>query len=260
MYLCYQEPAPGYISKLISGRRACHLGSCIAYSSSSPVFTSPPPAALVLALLRRSCFTWSPMPSRPLLFLYRLARVHQEDRSSSLARSRPLLKDVLTNAPSVSSQHFGCPSHLSTQNVLSKCTPKNVLFKYTPKNVLPSAHPRTCYPSAHPRTCYPSAHPRTCYPSAHPRTCYSSAHSERAIQVHTQERAIQVHTQNVLSKCMVYSCTTTTRTPISCTSTLVHQSRAPPISCTTNLVHHQSRAPLVLVHLSCITPCSCTAP
>ena len=35
----------------------CHLGSYIAYSSSSPVFTSPPPAALVLALLTRSCFS-----------------------------------------------------------------------------------------------------------------------------------------------------------------------------------------------------------
>ena len=54
-----------------------------------------------------------PMPSRPLLILYRLARVHQEDRSSSLARSKPLLK-----------------------NVLSKCTPKNVLSKCTVKLVL----------------------------------------------------------------------------------------------------------------------------
>ena len=62
-------------------QKACHLGSCIAYSSSSLVFTSPPPAALVLALLRRSCFPGGPMISRPLLFLYRLARVHQEDRS-----------------------------------------------------------------------------------------------------------------------------------------------------------------------------------
>ena len=53
-----------------------HLSSCIGNSSSSPVFTSPLPAALVLALLRRSCFSWrshaqstkvcsrGPMPSR----------------------------------------------------------------------------------------------------------------------------------------------------------------------------------------------------
>ena len=47
-----------------------------------------------------------PIPSRPLLFLYLLARVLQEDRSSSLVRSRPLLKKVLTNAPSVSSHIF----------------------------------------------------------------------------------------------------------------------------------------------------------
>ena len=58
-----------------------------------------------------------PIPSRPLLFLCRLARVHQEDRSSSLAKSRPLLKNVLTNAPSVSSQHFGCHRHLP-RNIL----------------------------------------------------------------------------------------------------------------------------------------------
>ena len=53
-----------------------------------------------------------PIPSRPLMFLYHLARVHQEDRSSSLAKSRPLLKYMLTNAPSVPSQHFGCHRHL----------------------------------------------------------------------------------------------------------------------------------------------------
>ena len=39
-----------------------HLGSCINNSSSSPVFTSPPPAALVLASLRKSCFSWISMP------------------------------------------------------------------------------------------------------------------------------------------------------------------------------------------------------
>ena len=179
MYLCYQEPEPGYISKLISARRACHLGSCIAYSSSSPVFISPLPAALVLASLRRSCFfPGGPIPSRPLLFLYRLARpprgpqlsvspggpmpsrpllylyclarpprgpklsvspgglmpsrlllflyhlahVHQEDRSSSLAGSRPLLKNVLTNALSVSSQHFDCHHHLPRSIFVAQVT------------------------------------------------------------------------------------------------------------------------------------------
>ena len=35
-----------------------HRSSCIDNSSSSPVFTSPLPAALVLASLRRSCFSW----------------------------------------------------------------------------------------------------------------------------------------------------------------------------------------------------------
>ena len=63
-----------------------------------------------------------PMPSRPLLFLYCLARVHQEDRSSNLARSRPLLKNVL--------------SKYTPKDVLSKCTPKNVLAKCMVKLVL----------------------------------------------------------------------------------------------------------------------------
>ena len=59
MYLCYGEPAPGYISKLISTRSGQYrLSSCIDNNSFSSVFTSPPPAALVLASLRRSCFPW----------------------------------------------------------------------------------------------------------------------------------------------------------------------------------------------------------
>ena len=57
------------------------------------------------------------MPSRPLLFLYRLARVHQEDRSSSL-----------TCYPRAHSERA---IQVHTQNVPSKCTL------------------RTCYPSAH---------------------------------------------------------------------------------------------------------------
>ena len=55
------------------------------------------------------------MPSQLLPFLYRLARVHQEDLSYFLAKSRPLLKNVLTYAPSVSSQHFWSPSSTSQQ-------------------------------------------------------------------------------------------------------------------------------------------------
>ena len=62
------------------------------------------------------------MPSRPLLFLYRLARVHEEDRSSSLAGSSPLLKNVLTNALSVSSQHFDCHRHLPRSILVAQVT------------------------------------------------------------------------------------------------------------------------------------------
>ena len=111
----------GYINRLNLARFFSHRP---ASTLTTPLQDWSPPSPLRLLDV-------PPMPSLPLLFLYRLARVHQEDRSSSLARSRPLLKNVLTNAPSVSSQHFGCPSHLTTQDVLSKCTPKNVLSKCT---------------------------------------------------------------------------------------------------------------------------------
>ena len=133
---------PHESSKIIQSSTCLHLDN-----------TSPRLVSTCTSTAAPGCY----MPSRPLLFLYRLARVHQEDRSSSLARSRPLLKNVLTNAPSVSSQHFGCHRHLprnilvaiviyiatfslpksfDIQDVLSKCTPKNVLSKCTVKLVL----------------------------------------------------------------------------------------------------------------------------
>ena len=62
------------------------------------------------------------MTSRPLLFLYHFARVHQEDRSSSLAGSRPQLKNVITNALSVSSQHFDCHRHLPRSILVAQVT------------------------------------------------------------------------------------------------------------------------------------------
>ena len=147
------------------------------------------------------------MPSRPLLFLYHLARVHQEDRSSNLARSRPLPKNVLSKCmlrTCYPNAHSECAIQVHTQNVLSKCTPKNVLSKCSL------------------------------------RTCYPSVRYTRVLLVHHQSRAplVLVH----------LSCITCTCAPISCTSTLVHPTRAP-ISCTTNLVH-QTRASLVLVHPS----------
>ena len=62
------------------------------------------------------------MLSRALLFLYHLARVHQEDRSSSLAGSRPLLKNALTNELSVSLQHFDCHRHLPHSILVAQVT------------------------------------------------------------------------------------------------------------------------------------------
>ena len=308
MCLCYQEPAPGYISKLISARRAYHLGSCIAYSSSSPVFTSLPPAAPVLSSLRRSCFflevqfpvvrccsctalfvstkrrtaascfPGGPIPIRPLLFLYHLACVHQEDRSSSLVGSRPLLKNVLTNALSVSSQHFDYHCNIFIVIVIY------LAAFWLPKSLDYSGHAI-------------QVHTQERTIQVHTQEC--------AIQVHTQERAIQVdgifvHNYRAPLVLVHYSCTATYfHAPISCTTrnrallsctpptraplVLVHHSV---ISCTTHaplctlmhpscaslvlvqqshaplLLMHHSRAPLLLVHhsFSCTILHSCTAP
>ena len=123
------------------------------------------------------------MPSRLLLFLYCLAHVHQEDHSSSLAKSRPLLKNELTNLPSVSSQHFGCHRHLHC-NILVAIVIYIAIFwlpssstwqhfdchHHLHRNILVAQVTsllRTCYPSAHPRMCYPSARLNSSYEPAH---------------------------------------------------------------------------------------------
>ena len=154
----------------------CHTSNSMRYVkplNRARLFSHRPAFALTTPVQDFSTFTFAaapgcPISSRLLLFLHSLVRVHQEDRSSSLAKSTPLLKNVLANAPSVSlqhlccqrhlhrnilvaivmyiatfwlpssstSQHFGCPSYLTTQDVLWKCTPKNVLSKCTVKLVL----------------------------------------------------------------------------------------------------------------------------
>ena len=149
MYLCYQEPAPGYVSKPISARRALspQLLHRLQLLLSSLHFTTA--CCPVLALLSRSCFLEvacpverccsctvlvstkrtsascfprGPLPSRPLLFPYHPACVHQEYCSSSLAGSRPLLMNVLTNALSVSLQHFDCHRHLPCSILVAQVT------------------------------------------------------------------------------------------------------------------------------------------
>ena len=189
------------------------------------------------------------MPSRPLLFLYRLARVHQEDRSSFLARSRTLLTNVLTNAPSVSAQHFGWSNHLTTQEVLSKCTPKNVLSKCTPKDVLSKCTPKNVLSKCTLRTCYPSAHPRTCYPITRytraPISCTTATRAPLVLVHHSalvHRSVISCTTRAPLRTLMHHSFLCTTRALL---HTLVHPSRAPLV------LVQQSRAPLLLVHHSC---------
>ena len=100
--ICATESFPGIykppeLSQIIQSSTCLHLDN-----------TSPRLVSTFTSTAVPGCS----MPCRPLVFLCRLARVHQEDSSPSLARSRPLLKNVPTNAPSVSSQHFGCSRHL----------------------------------------------------------------------------------------------------------------------------------------------------
>ena len=53
-----------------------HLSSCTHNRSSSPVFTSPPPAALVLASLRMSCFSWRCHSQSTKVFLVHHSHTH----------------------------------------------------------------------------------------------------------------------------------------------------------------------------------------
>ena len=166
------------------------------------------------------------MPSRPLLFLYRLARVHQEDRSSDLSRSRPLLKDVL--------------SKCTPKDVLSKCTPKNVLSKCTVKLVLQASSLLTSSHSGQ---------------ACHVISCTSRAPSAPLVPLSC---TALVHHSQASSTVVAFSAAWPSElllmyhhTPL---HNLVHHYV---ISCT--IVHHscsctspQSRAPLRnLVHLSC---------
>ena len=107
-------PGPGFAEE----ERFFSLRSHTQSTAAAPV----PPCSCPPRGPQLSVSPGCPMPSRPLLFLYHLARVHQEDRSSSLAGSRPLLKNVLTNALSVSSQHFDCHRHLLRSILVAQVT------------------------------------------------------------------------------------------------------------------------------------------
>ena len=97
-----------------------------------------------------------PMPSRPQLFLHRLAiQVHTQGRTIQV-HNRERAIQVHTQE---------CAIQVHTQNMLSKCTL------------------RMCYPSAHSERAI-QVHTQNVLSKCTLRTCYPSAHSERAIQVH----------------------------------------------------------------------------
>ena len=198
-----------------------HLGSCINNSSSSPVFTSPPPDALVLASLRRSCFSWMSQMRRgcPVVCLASdhwltspLERYIENGRGSNTTGiAGPFTVPTQVRQSHLSWHHYG------PRESLSSCPLKR--------------HIESCR-----GTSTDIADPISCTQLVH--HSYLCTHL-----VHLYSRSPN-------------SCITHTRAPISCTSTLVHPTRAP-ISCTTNLVH-PTRASLVLVHPSCAPLLSCT--
>ena len=140
------------------------------------------------------------MPSRPLLFLYRLARVHQQDRSSSLTcypsahseraiqvhpQGRAIQVHTQAHAIQVHTQERAIQVH--TQNVQVH-TQGRAIQVLTQERAI-QVHGMLVHPSF--------VNCRVTSRCLAVRTSYSctQAHLERAIQVHSQERAIQVHTQ-----------------------------------------------------------------
>ena len=82
-----------------------------------------------------------PIPSRPLLFLYRLAHVHQEDRSSNLARSRPLLRTCYPSA------HSERAIQVHTQECVIQVHTQERAIQVHTQNMLSTCTLITCYPS-----------------------------------------------------------------------------------------------------------------
>ena len=127
-----------------------------------------------------------PIPSRPLLFLYPLARVHQEDRSSSLARSRPLLKNVLSKCTlrmCYPSAHSECAIQVRTQERAIQVHTQNVLSKCTVYSCTTSAPPISCTS----RSCAPLVH--HLYSCTHLVHLYSRALNSCTHLVHHKFRA-----------------------------------------------------------------------
>ena len=196
------------------------------------------------------------MSSQPLLFLYCLACVHQEDCSYLFLLKVPCPIDrccscttLLVSTKRTAALPWQGPDHCSRTCSLTHCQcPHNILIAIV------------IYLAAF-----------WLLKSLDYSGRAIQVHTlERAIQVHTQERAIQVHTQErailvhgILVHHYVLSCTTRTRALLrnlmhySCTATYSRASiscttrtRAP-ISCTT-----PTRAPLILVHHSALVHCS----
>ena len=203
------------------------------------------------------------MPSRPLLFLYCLARVHQEDHSYLflLEVACPVGRccsrtTLLVSTKRTTALPWQDPDHCSRTCSLTHCQcRRNILIAiiiylaafWLPKSLDYSGraiqvHTQERAIQVHTQERAIQCTLRTCDPSAHPRTCYPSARYTRAPLCTLVHRSYSGTTRALLRNLVHYSCT----------ATYFHA----PISCTTH-----THAPLLLVHhsFSCTTPHSCTA-
>ena len=150
-----------------------------------------------------------PMPSRPLLFLYRLARVHQEDRSYLFSLEVHAQSTAAVPVPPCSCAPRGpqlavfpggpCP--------VDGCCPCTALLVCTKRTAAScfflEAHAQSTAAVPAP-PCYPSAHPKMCYLSkCTPKNVLSKCTPRTCYPSAHSERAIQVH-----SILVYYSCTT----------------------------------------------------
>ena len=167
--------------------------------TSAPAAPTAPPlqSSLHHCLLPWSWLRWGgavlpgrPMPSRPLLFLYRLARVHQEDRSYLFFQKVPCPVDrccscntLLVSTKRTAALHWRGPDHCSRTCSLTHCQCRRIILIAIVIYLAAFWLPKSLDYSGRAI-------------QVHTRERAIQVHTqERAIQVHTQERAIQVHTQ-----------------------------------------------------------------
>ena len=180
------------------------------------------------------------MPSRQLLFLYRLARVHQEDRSYLFFLEVHDQSTAAVPAPlCYPSAHSERAIQVHTQNVLSKCTLRTYYpsahseraIQVDTQNVLSKCTVYSCTSCA----LYPRA-PNSCtstlvHPSRGPPiSCTQLVHHLYSC-IHCAPLHNLVHHYVISCTIVHHSCTTVHHSTISCTP-----QKLPQLSCTTQIL------------------------